>query len=129
MTWGRTPRPVPENEHVNKRFDAIDAAVGGIKEGFEALKSAFAALRAKVEYIEHEREKHMADLTALKAAVDANTAAVSEATVAINKLAAQGVDPAVIAGFTSQLATNNSALQSAVAAVTPPLAPATPPTT
>ena len=129
-----------DNSHPHKRLDAIDAAIAGVKEAFEALKGGFAGLRERVDTLWNERDKHMVDLTALTAAVTANTTAVTANTAAVSAAttavanSGNAVDPAALAALTSQLSTNNTtleanntALQHAVAAVTP--APATPPAT
>jgi hypothetical protein len=130
--WKKRQQQEADNQrtdasHPHKRLDAIDEAIGNLKEAAASFKDFIGNWREKLETLWNERGKTMADLTALKAAVDANTAAVAAATTAINTLVAQGVDPTVIAGFTSQLQTNNTTLQNAVAAVTPaPVAPAAP---
>jgi hypothetical protein len=62
------------------------------------------------------QEKLMADLTALTAAVAANTTAVNSAVAA---LTADGSEPAALAALTAQLTANNTALTNAV---TPPVA-------
>lgn len=70
-----------------------------------------ATLVHTVQGLLNQQRQLMADLTALQAAVSANTSAVEDIKTLVAALQASGTDQAAIDAVTSQISTNTAALE------------------
>lgn len=105
-----------------------DVLIVGVEGALQYVIKTLARIEGKVDHLLAKGEQVMADLTALTTQVEQNTEVEASAVALIQGLAAQisalSTDPAALQALADQLNGSAADLAAAVAANTPPPAPA-----